>query len=80
MIVSPAICIVEIFLLSVNLVECHESLVVHGACPQVAGTYSFDKGIECRVAVLCHEIVVGAMSHLHDFLFQVCYVSMNFLG
>ena len=33
MIVCPAVCIVEVPLLPVHLIERHESLVVYGTCP-----------------------------------------------
>ena len=69
-IIRPLVGIVEIALLRVNLIECHQSFVIHGTGPEVAGADFLHECVESRVAVLRHEVVVGAMSYLQNFILQ----------
>ena len=69
-IVSPSVGVVEVTLLWVNLIECHQALVIYGTSPEVAGTYFLHIGVDGRIAVLRHKVVVGAMCHLQDFVLQ----------
>ena len=69
-IIRPLVGIVEIALLRVNLVKRHQSLVIHGAGPEVAGADFLHECVESRVTVLRHEVVVGAMGYLQNFILQ----------
>ena len=69
-IICPLVCVVEIALLRVNLVKRHQSLVIYGTGPEVAGTFFLHESVDGWVSVLCHEIVVGAMGYLQNFILQ----------
>ena len=70
MVIRPFIGVVKIALLRVNLVERHQSLVIYGTGPEVAGADFLYECVEGRVAVLRHEVVVGAMGYLQNFILQ----------
>ena len=69
-VIRPFIGVVKIALLRVNLVKRHQSLVIYGTGPEVAGTFFLHESVDGWVTVLCHEIVVGAMGYLQDFILQ----------
>ena len=66
--VNPALGIVEVALIWVDAIKRHQSFVIDGTRPEVALAHSFDKGGNGRVAILCHEVVVGLLGSLQDFL------------
>ena len=70
--VGPTVGIIEVALLGIHLVELHQSLVIDGARPQTAGTYSPHVGGNGRVTILCHEVVVGFLCHAEHFLCCLC--------
>ena len=66
--VNPALGIVEVALVRVDAIKRHQSFVIDGTRPEVALAHSFDKGGNGGVAILCHEVVVGLLGSLQDFL------------
>ena len=63
--VTPAVGIVDVTCIIVDLVEGHQSFVIHGACPQRRRTYTVDVGGQCGVGILDHEVVVHFTQRLH---------------
>ena len=75
-VIRPFVGVVEIALLRVNLVKCHQSLVIYGTSPEVAGADFLYECVESRVAVLRHEVVVGAIGYFQNFILQ-CALGRN---
>ena len=69
-IICPLVGIVEIALLRVNLVKRHQSPIIHGTGPKVAGADFLYESVDGWVTVLRHEVVVGAMGYFQNFILQ----------
>ena len=67
-VVGPAVGVVDVALLRVNFVECHQAFVVNGSCPEVARPHLVYIGVASRVVILLHEVIVGAIYHIQYFL------------
>ena len=65
-IVCPAVGVVDVALLFVDLIQGHKTFIIHGTRPEVARTSFVDVGVECRITVFLHEIIVGAVHQVKD--------------
>ena len=65
--IGPAHGVVNIPLLRVYLLQCHQTFVVDSACPQTAGTDFLDIGWQGGVTVLRHEVIVSLLCCLEHF-------------
>ena len=62
---APAVGIVDVARVFIDLVEGHQSFVVHGAGPERGGPHAVDVGGQCGVGILDHEVVVHLTEGLH---------------
>ena len=63
--VAPAVGIVDVARILVDLIERHQSLVIHGTCPQRRGSHTVDVGGQCGVGILDHKVIVHLTQRLH---------------
>ena len=69
---GPAVCIVDIALVLVYLIERHQSFVIDGTCPETRWPDLLDVGRNGRVAVFRHKVVVYFASNTEYII--SCYV------
>ena len=65
---SPTIGIVDVAVVLIDFVECHQSFVIDGSCPKRGRTDFVHVGRECRICILRHEVVVGEAQRVHYFI------------
>ena len=64
----PTVGIVDVAVVLIDFVECHQSFVIDGSCPKRGRTDSVHVGRECRICILRHEVVVGEAQRVHYFI------------
>ena len=66
--ITPFVEICHIAVLWIFVIEGKKSLVINGACPQIACTVNLENGRSGRILPFIHEVVVSPASQVEDFL------------
>ena len=74
---APAICIVDVAGILVDLIECHQSLVVDGTSPERRRANPVHVGGQGRVGILRHEVVVGQSEGFHHIVSLLALCERN---
>ena len=67
-VVSPSVGVVDVALLRVNLIQCHQAFVIHSPCPKVTCPRLVYVSVKGWVTVLLHEVVVGSLHYIQYLL------------